>query len=759
LKDSAAELAGATDAGGIGVSSLRGRLGTIGQVALAASVLLPVLVALQLVGTVQLIEALLTSTVVAVQTLGGSLLWVWVKRQRTMSWIETIALGIPLGAVVGLLAYQLFLKTPLQPVGWLAPTGLIVLGYLLTSANHTRIRYPSWPDTFGLGVIGLSALVLAGRVWFTTPLRRDGWFALFGDIPIHEAMANTLALRGPSESLMLLGGNLRYHWFADAWAGTLTEVTGAEPYVALTRTLFSVAIVGGALLAWTLAPLFIKGRWARVGAGLTLFLGTTVVAGFGNPGSPVLEKFSPTITFGALCLLAVSYVILSNIRERTSWASLVGVVILGIGVVGGRITLGAVAVGGAAALMVLALVLRRQRLTTLINLGALGTGFLLAFILLTSQEPIATQVNPWVIQPNIDAALLWSLIPFYNPVGYIAAVIAVIAVVSAQASGVLWSFMAPDGVRNPANYWVMGILIFGFLGVFLTQQLGYAQMTFLGSAIIPVLVASGAGLGGALENLRGQLTNVRRGVVSGAIGVLVVLLLALGTLAATPLLIGFRYFGPTQWALPFAVWIVAFVLGYLLLKGASLATTRRNVTAAGISMLVATTLATPVWQIAQQIRVDAGVFTTANANIVTMEDFEAADWIQRNTPVDSVWATNRMCSVVGEIPPECPSTNYVLSSLAKRQALIEGYSYSIGGDIIERADEFSWAIDRIMNSYDFGRVPSTENAQYLWDQGVRYFWVDRAVVNAGDWEPYGRPIFENSRAVVLELTDPSLWSN
>lgn len=736
-------------------SSLFARLQTMLSLALGALVTAPILAVLQLVGSVPIDEALLTSLVVSSQTLGGTLLWAWVRRQSRISWIEATAVGLPLGAVISLLSYQALRPTPLSSVGWLVPTVGLVMAYMVVGPDRIRVTAPARQDVIGLTVIGLGALVLAGRVWFTTPLERQGWFALFGDIPIHEAMANTLALRGPSESLMLLDGNLRYHWFANAWAGTLAIVTDAGPFVTLTRTLFAVAILGAALLAWTLAPFFVRGLWARVGAGLAVFLGTTITIGFGNPGSPLLEKFSPTLTFGALSLLAVTFVILRNLRSGTNPWTLIAVAVLGAGTVGGRITLGIVAMGGVGAITLLALVLHAKRRDTFINVAALGVGFGTSYLLLTSQEPIATQVNPWIVQPNIEVAQLWSLIPLYTQLGYALAVVAVIAVVTAQASGLIWSFSVPDGLTNPANYWVLGTLVFGFLGVFLTRQLGYAQMTLLGSAIIPALVASGAGAGAALEQLRKQVSSLRRWLSLVLVGITAVLFLALIALSATPLLLDFRYYGPTRWAIPFMVWVAAAAIGLTLLGLAAVPRSRYNVVAASIAVLVSTTLATPIWQIAQQIRVDTGVFTTANANIMTLDDLEAARWIRDNTPVDSVWATNRMCSVVGENPPDCPSTGYMVSALAKRQALIEGHTYSIGADLVERADEFSWAIARIMNSYEFGRTPSADNAQYLWNQGVRYFWVDTAVQNAGDWVAYAETIYSNPRAVILKLKDPS----
>lgn len=731
------------------------RLWTIVTFTGTALVVVPILTTFQLLGSVPLTQAVLTSIVISIQTLGGSLLWGWVRGQSTISWVEATAIGIPLGAVMSLLAFQALRPTPFSFVGWAIPTAALIFIYVIAGAGRIRVGAPARRDVIGLSVVVLSALMLATRVWYTTPLERDGWFALFGDIPIHEAMANTLALRGPGESLMLLDGNLRYHWFANAWAGTLSLVTNAGPFVTLTRSLFALAVLGAALLAWTLAPIFVKGWWARVGAGVTVFLGTTITIGFANPGSPILEKFSPTLTFGALSLLAVTFVIMRNLQSKTRPATLVAVAVLGVGVLGGRITLGIVAMGGVGAIALLALVLRARRWATVVNITALGVGFGASYFLLTSQEPIATQVNPWVIDPNIEVGQLWSLIPFYNQIGYAMAVVAVIAIVAAQASGLLWNLSLPDGLRNPANYWVLGTLIFGFLGVFLTRQLGYAQMTLLGSAIIPALVASGAGLGSALEYLRRQVASYQRWISTVSTGLVAVLLLSLVTISATPFLIGFRYYGPTRWILPFAVWLTAAMLGISLLWLAKAPRTRLNILAAGVAVLVSTTLATPIWQIAQQIRVDTGVFTTANANIMTMDDFEAAQWIQDNTPEDSVWATNRMCSVVGDVPPECPSTGYVISALAKRQALIEGHTYSIGADLVERADEFSWAIARIMNSYEFGKEPSADNAQYLWNQGVRYFWVDTAVENAGDWSTYADIVFTNPRAVILQLKDPS----
>jgi len=737
-------------------SEILSRVQPVLMVGWAVAPLCGVLMVMQWLGSVPLNQAFLTSVVISFQTICGAVVWLMTRRGPEISLVELLAVGMPVGAVASLLAHQALLDTPISSWSWAVPTLLSIVAYPGLGPRSIRIAFPSPKRALALAAVMLAATGLATRAWFYSPLSGDQWFAVYGVLPVHEAMASTLALHGPGESLALLGGNLRYHWFSDAWAGTLAQVVGTDAYITLTRSLVAYAIVAVALAAWTLAPLFASGPWAQVGAGFTVFLSAVIISGFGNPGSPVLDKeLAPTVTFGAACLLILCFILLSNIRGPDRWWTLVPLLVVAVGIIGGRVTLAGVVAGGLAVVGAQALLTPGMRRSGLLNVAVAGAGILVGFAILTAQEPPAGQANPWVVSPNIEPALLWSLIPSYSWIGYVAAVLAVIAVLGAQVAGNLWNMRGRPGLRNPANGLVLGMLVAGLLGAFLTRQIGYGQISFLGSAAIVALVGSGAGLGAALRYLyrrSGSQSHWWRGLITGFIlafsfaGIL---------LAATPLLLGFRFYGPLQWSLPFVGWAGSFAIGLLALRAAEIARTSRTVLAAGLSALIAVTILTTVWQVLEQLRNDTGTYSLASGNILTNDDLEAAAWIRENLPAESVWATNRMCSVVSEEPPGCESTDYVISALSQRQALIEGYTFSVGGDLLERADEFSWAIDRIMNSYEFGRSPSAGNASYLWEQGVRYFWVDKAVVNGGDWEPFADVVFENPRAVLLKLNDPS----
>jgi hypothetical protein len=129
---------------------------------------------------------------------------------------------------------------------------------------------------------------------------------------------------------------------------------------------------------------------------------------------------------------------------------------------------------------------------------------------------------------------------------------------------------------------------------------------------------------------------------------------------------------------------------------------------------------------------------------------DAARWLVSASQPTDVVATNRLCSDAAEIPPACTSRWVLVSALAGRRMLIEGYSYGVGlGELP------GWARKRVELSMRFAEQPGLKDARALWDQGVRWVWVDPSVTTTRSWAPYATIGFANDVAIVLHLKKPS----
>jgi hypothetical protein len=139
---------------------------------------------------------------------------------------------------------------------------------------------------------------------------------------------------------------------------------------------------------------------------------------------------------------------------------------------------------------------------------------------------------------------------------------------------------------------------------------------------------------------------------------------------------------------------------------------------------------------------------------LSQADLDAGRWIKEHIPLDSVMATNRLCSLPTDKAPFCFSTVFPISAIGQRQALIEGTTFGVSFNLAAEGSDYKWAVDRLTESANFGARPDRKTATYLWSQGVRYYWVDRSIANASYGEPFATSVYSNNRAIILRLNNP-----
>jgi hypothetical protein len=215
---------------------------------------------------------------------------------------------------------------------------------------------------------------------------------------------------------------------------------------------------------------------------------------------------------------------------------------------------------------------------------------------------------------------------------------------------------------------------------------------------------------------------------------------------------GFRFDGIVRFLWPFLALAISIGIS-LAVIGWRRSPDQRDYLAAFCVALVGVGLFSSLFTATSRAVAATPVPNIRDVYVLSADDVSAGQWVDTNLPDNALFATNRLCSIITDRPPYCGSTVFTVSALGRRQALIEGASYGVSVNMAAEGDDFHWAVDRISNSAQFGTAPDARSASYLWNQGVRYYWVDKLVDHASSWEPYASPVFENERAIILELKE------
>jgi len=181
-----------------------------------------------------------------------------------------------------------------------------------------------------------------------------------------EALGTSTAIFGASDSLFMVGGDVRYHWLTYAWAGQLTATFDADPFMVLTRVLPLVALLGLVLLVVALTDLVARDldanarMWAR-----WIAVGLVVPGGYlGAVNGTILNFDSPSQSMTTPWLLAVVLVLLFVVKVfglgRPMWPILSVLALLTVAVTGGKVSSGVVATVAAGVTACAGMVLRRS---------------------------------------------------------------------------------------------------------------------------------------------------------------------------------------------------------------------------------------------------------------------------------------------------------------------------------------------------------------------------------------------------------------
>ena len=594
--------------------------------------------------------------VLAAQWLTGAVLWRFL-RGKPLGFVELLGVGLALGTITATISSAVLRAGFLGQWGWLVPTAVAAVLLIVSSLRQGRVGVKNFFARDDTGtrramVIGvLVGLIPLAVNWRRVPLSRVTNES-FLDVYFLEALTRGLSNFGPSESILMTGGTIRYHWLSYIWAGDIATITALPPFASITRILPLAALVAVVALTATWAARLARGRsgtsWIPTAAVLLVVAGGYTGALYGT----VLNFDSPSQSFTTMWLLALLLSVAVYVDRSSPWM-LLAVALLAVANTGGKVSHIAVAAGGLILLSIVGIFTRSSWLrraiaaTAVSGLAAIGTYVVVIFGAAVDRnltEELAVKASTW---QGLD--------PLPGTWGVAAGTIALLLAAYARLAGIGWLVREREFRTNPSLLMAVGAVTVGTFAIVVLSE-GINETWFMLAASAPASVVSAVGAVSALYWLAEQ-----RGSLPWAVGAVAVLV------AGVSLVLSFDPFGESatgfaRWGAAVAPWLLAPVLSWALLVVPLRRKRGRefwlSVVAATIVVLVASSLLTrpaTAWTSGRQVVTEVGVMqpaaitdgpaSGATGGPVPVEDrISAARWLEMNAATDDIVATTNESS-------------------------------------------------------------------------------------------------------------------
>ncbi len=680
---------------------------------------------------------LLASAVIWVQIATGALILLLIRQINIRSRYAIVGLGLAIGTLLSMLSSVLLNSTALQSVAWAIPSVFIAfICTLRRSALRDQFRKLQTQRNESLAVIiGLAAgLLLLVINWVRVPLSsiRAGSSV---DMYFLEALSRGISQFGPDHSILMSGGNLRYHWFTYGWAGELTQVADLDSFVALTRFLPLVALIGMVLIAASWAASIrinseVSPWWVPSLAVLLIVVGGYTGALYGV----ILNFDSPSQSITTVWLLGLVFLFLHGLRTQSRTALIfIGFVIclLALGTTGGKASHAVVALGGIGLVVVASLLSRQNYWKRAVSLGlaaALGVGIAYFWVLfgVGVQENLSEVIS-------VRASTWQGLDPVSGKWGPLLGTIALVLAVLARLAGTTWFFTTSAGRKSPELVYSLGAFLTGALAL-LSLREGINELWFLLAASAPIAVISAYGIGQAqvlLVNTVGKNKALLITLLTAGIASLVSLILSRNWVFESIPLNFFQWPGILYWLAVVLVWLVIPLLAFLLLRKSpktgrhSLRSIALPIFAVSASALVLTSILTRpsvLWTESRPLTTGIGIVQPSDPSAADENQtpsgsgdsrgiepgFKAADWLVSNSQVEDIVATNR------------PDTSFIPAFTGNQMYLAgERYQYGLGA-----ADQRAEIERRSLISRSLTAGLDQLTLRTLCQEGIGFVWIE-----------------------------------
>lgn len=678
------------------------------------------------------------------QWLPGALIWVWVRASHKISGPELLGMGLAIGTLLSIFESQLLRTTRYNELSWMLSILVIspIITFLILSNKEKSVGDKSLKiqDAIYFLPAIIFGLIQISSWWRWNPLSWSGWWKFQIDVPYIESYSNSLALLGTTQSFMSPFQNSRYHWFAYAWIGELSNSIKVEPFVVTTRVFPIVSLVMAGSLAYAWANRFSHIRWIPPLATLVMVAGPGLSIGsfvlLQSPGSAMTTGWSI-----AFCLVLFE-IINNNINRPQSYFVLT---LLAIGIVGGKTPTGII-VGGGVAIMLFTSVFQKHATKRPLVIGSILS---LLALLLTYQVLISSSASRPI---QVGIFLGW-------PGLFLTAAPLCIGIYS------LFRFKLNN--FEPLLVFTLSIFVLGSVGSLVTNDPSGNQIYFLCSAAAIIVVPSLVGIERLISQL-GMRSNEFKLIIAEnryRIGLATLASVFSGGLGAMTWLhfessiSNIGKFGRTLSPLP--IWIICVLTSLAIFKGREKLQNLRKykILILSLSLILGTLTSSLTYSIASQIKgpiysngsilIRYGQSSSDKPGAINKSYFRAGEWVQGNTPKNKTFFTNRQCMNSTERYEDCDGLWFYASALTKRQFIVEGFTYS--GNL--------WSQDRHMNelqsaSLRFSLEPNSNDLKLLWRHGVRWGWIDHQISTRTDWKGMANIEFSNDAVDVIKLKAP-----
>jgi len=681
---------------------------------------------------------LIASLVVLLQVATGSILILLIPFSRIKSKFEVVGLGLALGTFLSMLSSVVFVNTALGSLAWAVPSVLTLIATLARFSyvrDHlseiTLPRNENIAIVVGL-LIGFSLIFIN---WIRVPLDtiRAGSAV---DMYFFEALAKGISQFGASESILMSGGSLRYHWFAYGWAGEIGQIANLDSFVSLTRILPVVALIGVVLLTAAWAGNIRIGKSQSPWWVPTLAVILIVFAGYAGALYGIVLNFdSPSQALSTVWLLALVILFLRGLRvaNRSVLFFYSTLVLLFAGATtGGKASHIAVAIGGFAVITLIGIILRLawwRRAAVLfaaVSMGAILVYFwVLAGVGLEANlaESVAVRASTW---QGLD--------PVTGKWGPLLGTAALLLAVLTRVSGAAWLAGSRMGRTSPEFLFAVGSFGVGASALLLLRG-GINDLWFLLAASAPLAVISSYGVGQAQSWLNPRVQHALvKTVVIAVLASLLSLVLSLNWKFDSAPVDFFLWPGLIFWFSVIGIWLFivlsSLVAARRVLEDKFTKKPSGNLTAAFalcISALVFTSVFTRpavVWTESRPLITDIGVVTPVTGIGPAPETQKALNALGADSTAAALWISQGSARS-DQIATNSPFTAFI-PALTGNQMYLAGSFYQAGlGDatqVSEVKKRTTISEKLTIAAINVGAQDPTINQLCL--SGVTFAWVE-----------------------------------
>lgn len=652
------------------------------------------------------------------------------------NWAEDVGLGAAIGMAHQLLGWAIFTALGLQ--SWLVVWPLLVLAAFAVLPQLRpcwRIAAPApLPAAWSWG-LAICATLLVAFVTFTSLSDHkpppDGT-SYYEDLLFHLSMVNELMRSVPPQLPQVAGEPLEYHWFADADMAGAADITRLSPALVYFRLWLLPQAVVVLLVSASLARQVSKVWWTGVLAALIVL----------PTGSASL--LSPSTTFSLVTGTAAAIFLVDALFRRRggrgTWVLAAALAVIAGGSKPSTLPLLISGVGLAAAFVLIrdrklpwrsisaGLILVLAMLGTLRFVAGSTSGSGFQLLAVAKFQADYRGITGDLSLPGTGGLLLPSLTSGDSTA--IAGVAVMLGLILLSSAGLLTGFgllLVRSTRRDPGAWLLVGALTGAWAGMLLVNHPSGGQQYFLRS-VVPFAAAAAAWLVAVAFEGRSPRTMVLVSVSSLVLGVVFYEVTQPATLRSGASRVA-QVEALARPLLVTAVLTALLVCGWLLMR-------RRwaGHRGLGLAVLVLVVTALSLVDLARYSYVALRTDTDyrAPSRLVHPDEQAAALWLDAHSAPSDVVVTGSWCLSAGPREPGCDARGYLVSGIAGRRTLMEGWAYTQQALATNGADGKMYRVqpspwpDRVRLSLQVLTAPTAEVLEQVRRQyGARWIYADR----------------------------------